>query len=752
MTLQWLLALALGLAGLVVPAPSEAAQRAFAQRFVANANGDIVFAANASVTCGSPTAASCSNVQQAAYSATGVTNNQYSTAAVGPPVNVNIDPVAGNYNSSSAGLTIPPGGGVLWAGLYWAGSSSAAARGSVRLKTPGAAAYQTVTATVTDDDGGGAPTEYQSFRDVTAIVSAAGAGTYTVANITTTFAANNFYAAWTLVVVRRDPAAPTRNLAVYDGYQRLAGAGSVDIALTGFNTPPFGTVTSSLGVVGYDGDRGSTEGAAGLQFGTSTAGLSPVSNGVNPQTDVFNSTISNNGALNTARNPAYQNTLGFDADIFTPNTQLPNGASTAAVRVSSSNETIDVGVITLATNIFVPNIKDTLIKSGRDVNGGVLVPGDVIEYTIAFANTGNDPAIRAVLRDAIPVNTTYVANSLRVTGAPPGVTLGARTDATADDSAEFSGNTVTFRVGRTPTATIGGTLNPGDAQTVTFQVTVNAAVPGDTRITNSAVISYTAQTLLTPQTDTSDSDTVTPGDQPATIVVASPDLAVSKTHTPAGFYLQQGGPNTPTFNIVVTNNGPAPTFGTVTLADLLPAALSPLAISGTGWTCTLATTTCVRTDVLASGASYPTILLTVTPNATGTVTNTATAACACEGASQTGNNSATDTVSISPSVNLSITKTNGTDTLVAGSTTSYTLTIANTGPSDAAGSVVSDPAVAGLVCTAVTCTAIVGPPTATCPATVDVAGLQAGLAIPAFPANSSLRFVLTCGVTATGLP
>jgi hypothetical protein len=39
--------------------------------------------------------------------------------------------------------------------------------------------------------------------------------------------------------------------------------------------------------------------------------------------------------------------------------------------------------------------------------------------------------------------------------------------------------------------------------------------------------------------------------------------------------------------------------------------LVPIAISGVGWTCNLATLTCTRSDVLAPGASYPPIMLTV---------------------------------------------------------------------------------------------------------------------------------------------
>ena len=98
--------------------------------------------------------------------------------------------------------------------------------------------------------------------------------------------------------------------------------------------------------------------------------------------------------------------------------------------------------------------------------------------------------------------------------------------------------------------------------------------------------------------------------------------------------------------------------------------------------------------------------------------------------------------------NLGITKTNGVSTLVAGSTTTYTITATNGGPSAADGTIVKDPAASGINCTSVTCGAAGG---AICPAVSDVATLQAaGLVIPTFPANSTITFTLTCGVIATG--
>jgi uncharacterized repeat protein (TIGR01451 family) len=100
---------------------------------------------------------------------------------------------------------------------------------------------------------------------------------------------------------------------------------------------------------------------------------------------------------------------------------------------------------------------------------------------------------------------------------------------------------------------------------------------------------------------------------------------------------------------------------------------------------------------------------------------------------------------------LSISKTNGTASVVAGSNTTYTIVVANGGPSNAAGATVRDPVAPGLSCTAVSCSVSGG--TATCPGGLSISALQSspGVTLTSFPAASSLTFSLTCGVTATGL-
>jgi len=105
----------------------------------------------------------------------------------------------------------------------------------------------------------------------------------------------------------------------------------------------------------------------------------------------------------------------------------------------------------------------------------------------------------------------------------------------------------------------------------------------------------------------------------------TPDLSIVKTHV-GTFSVGQTGA---LYTITVTNSGNGPTVGTVTVTDIVPSnqGLTPTAIAGPGWSCTLGTLTCTRADVLAAGSSYPAITVTMNISQfppTSSVTNGAT--------------------------------------------------------------------------------------------------------------------------------
>jgi len=645
-SLLTLLCLLLTLAG-----QDAAAQKTFAARYTNTAvAGDIVLIGNVNYHCTTAAPATAAQITACNNARTGgsITNNN--TYMV--PIDTDSDPATSN--SSSAGLNLPAGSNVLFAGLYLNGiSASATNRAAATFATP-LAGGAPVTALAANVAAVGS--NYQSFIDVTTLVQAGGNGVYTVGNVASTAGAGN-WGGWTMVVAYRNTSLATRNLAVFDGLQ-VANSASVpvDIGVSGFITPSVGTVKSTIGVVAYDGDRGSLEGSGAggsLQFGPSTSSLSAVSNATNPVNDVFNSTITALGTdVTFGRTPAYTNTLGLDIDTLTPNTPLPNGSTSAVVRViGTSGDVIYPGIITLATEIFVPNIKDSLTKSVTDLNGGATVPGDTLEYELVVRNSGNDGAKNVILTDPLPGNVTYVPGSLVITGS----NAGTKTDAAGDDQAEYAGGTrtVTFRLGTGATASAGGLVLPSEETRARFRVTVNAAVPGGTNIDNTGTVNYNQQTLGTAVSDTSDSDPNAAGDQPARVTVAGPDLTVSKSHTGTA---PEGG--TATFTLRVSNAGLAPSFGTVTLTDTLPASLTALSVTGSGWTCTLSPLQCTRSDALAPGGSYADVTLTVRANTgtNGNVTNTASVSSASEGSVNTGNNGASDTLTVQPRPNVKLTK------------------------------------------------------------------------------------------------
>ena len=125
---------------------------------------------------------------------------------------------------------------------------------------------------------------------------------------------------------------------------------------------------------------------------------------------------------------------------------------------------------------------------------------------------------------------------------------------------------------------------------------------------------------------------------PALAHPPGPDLTVTSTHV--GNF--RPGDVGDTYTITATNSGTAPTSGTVSVADTLPAGLTARRVlAGASWSVNLATLTATRSDPLAAGASYPALTLTVNVAAApADVTNTATVSGG--GETNTSNDTASD--------------------------------------------------------------------------------------------------------------
>jgi choice-of-anchor C domain-containing protein len=153
-------------------------------------------------------------------------------------------------------------------------------------------------------------------------------------------------------------------------------------------------------------------------------------------------------------------------------------------------------------------------------------------------------------------------------------------------------------------------------------------------------IAANAAPLVTNQATVAGGGDIDPSDNTAsdpTIVVQVADLTIAKSHV-GNFTQGQVGA---TYTITVTNSGPGPTVGTVTVVDSVPAGLTATALTGTGWGCVLGTLTCTRSDALAAGASYPVLTLTVNVSASAppSVVNAATVSGGGSASSVTANDS-----------------------------------------------------------------------------------------------------------------
>jgi uncharacterized repeat protein (TIGR01451 family) len=219
------------------------------------------------------------------------------------------------------------------------------------------------------------------------------------------------------------------------------------------------------------------------------------------------------------------------------------------------------------TIVAGPNL--TITKS----HTGNFTQGQTGTYTLTVSNTGAAPTSGTVtVTDSLPSGLTSTA----ATGAGWSCTPG----------------------GQSVPCTRSDPLAPGASYPpITLTVAVAANAPAS--VTNTAMV-----------TGGGDVDSTNNTAQDPTTIIAVPDLFLAKTHT--GSFLQ--GQVGATYTLAVSNIGGGPTSSpVVAINDTLPAGLMPTAATGAGWVCNIAgqAVSCVRSDALNVGASYPAITLTV---------------------------------------------------------------------------------------------------------------------------------------------
>lgn len=395
--------------------------------------------------------------------------------------------------------------------------------------------------------------------------------------------------------------------------------------------------------------------------------------------------------------------------------------NTASVTAPSGTTDPITGNDTSSDSDVVTPVADLTMSKTDGV--AAVSAGGTTSYTIVVANAGPSDAGGAVVTDPMVAGLSKTTLTCVAAGGavcPATLTVAALEGAGLTIPTLPSGASITLTVAASVTATSGTVAN-----------TANVTPP------------FGTVDPVAPNNTATDTDTVT----------AVADLGITKTDGVTA--VSAGG--TTTYSIVVSNAGPSAAAGAIVTdpaaagltktnvtctasgGAVCPATVSVAALEGAG----------LVVPALPSGAS-----LTFTMQATvtaigGSVANTAVVAVP-SGVSDpvVGNNTSTDTNTVSPVADLSITKSDGVATVDAGGATTFTIVASNAGPSPADGTVVVDPGAAGFMLTSVSCSASGG---ATCPSAMSVASLQStGLVVPTLPPGGSITLGVAATITATG--
>jgi uncharacterized repeat protein (TIGR01451 family) len=293
-------------------------------------------------------------------------------------------------------------------------------------------------------------------------------------------------------------------------------------------------------------------------------------------------------------------------------------------------------------------------------------PGTTTTYTIVVANAGPSDVVDARVTDNAPEGTTWSYTSTGTSG-----TSGYTASGTAN-------------INDLVAIPMGGSI------TYTVLTTIPAEQTGE--LVNTAVVSAPNGT-----TDLNLSNNIATDRNTRN---SRTDLSITKTD---GLAKYTPGTTT-TYTIVVNNAGPSNVVG-ATVTDQAPTGTtitSWSAIFTGGATGTGSGTGNINQSLnLPSGstATY-TVVLSVPSGYTGNLANTASVL-APAGVTDTNlaNNSATDTDTQDSKADLIVTKTDNSPTYTPGTTTTYTVVVSNTGPSNVVNATVTDTAPAGTTIT-----------------------------------------------------
>ena len=576
-------------------------------------------------------------------------------------------------NSSSALLRLPVGSTVIYAELIWGGSYryggqnvTTSLNSAVTFSGPAGSMSVSPSPSTAAVTGSG---EYYYVRsaDVTSLVQAGGAGTYTVGGVPATVAAseNNANAAgWTLAVIYGNASLPARNMTIFVGAELTSSSVSTTSSVSGFCTPGAGTINARMMVSAIEGDSGIT--GDQMQFGPTAGTLAAVSGTNNPSNNFFASQINqDSGARDTAgtfgslnSTPGSQGSgvrTGWDITNVDVSARMQSNQNTAYARGTTSSDRYTISTIGLQINVGAPVFPTAVLS----VDKATTYIGDTLTYTAMLNNSaGSADALNVVYTHSLAGGTAFLSGSFKVNGVA--------------------------QSGANPTSGVNiGTVAAGATVTVSYQVQVTA-IP-----LPPAAATYTGQASWTYQYQSCAGFPLNNGTNTTNIsTTGTVRLQPTKSANPSGKVLPAG---TVTYTIAIPNTGTADSSG-ATLADPIPTGttyvagsttLNGGAVADVGGAMPFATARQVNSPSGAAGqikiGETATVSFRVTINANPPLIITNVATIDPDGA---GPAPAITVPLTNPPVqaDLAVAITDNQTTAVAGSPVSYVVTVTNNGP------------------------------------------------------------------------
>jgi len=333
------------------------------------------------------------------------------------------------------------------------------------------------------------------------------------------------------------------------------------------------------------------------------------------------------------------NGVGGAADTWgTSLTVADFNAGTVSVRITFTSTTLEIDAIELVVTHSAPGADLSIIKSD---NPDPVIAGNNLTYTVTVSNAGPLSATDVVVTDTLPAGVSFVSTS------------GCAEDANG-----------------VPTCSLGTIASGANAQ-YTVIVTVDPATSGS--ITNDVSVTSAVTDPDPDNNSTSQSTTVT----------QEADLSVSKSGSPDPVVAG----NNLTYTVTVSNAGPSDAANVVA-TDTLPAGTTLVSTTGCAEdpngvaTCSLGT-------IAAGGNAQYTIIVAVDSAVADGANLSNTVSVASDTTDPIpGNDSTTEDTTVNREVDITVTKTESIDPVVAGSGAGnlvYTITATNNGPSDVTG-------------------------------------------------------------------